>query len=320
MEKLLEVKNLKTYFYTDDGIVRAVDGVDFSLDYGKTLAIAGESGCGKSVTALSILRLVQQPGRITSGEIFYKGRDVLKISDKEMMGLRGKEISMVFQDPFTSLNPVFTIGDQIGEAIKIHSETKTSKEEILKKAIEMLSLVEMPSPGSTIRSYPHQLSGGMQQRAMIAMALSANPSLLIADEPTTALDLTIQAQILDLLERLKEKLGMSMIMITHNLGIIGEIADDVAVMYLGRIVEYSGKEDFFAKPFHPYTAGLMKAVPRVGEKGELYVIPGNLPSPIDPPPGCKFHPRCVKKMDICVKEEPSLKEISAGHFCRCWLY
>jgi len=320
MDKLLEVHNLKTYFYTAEGIVKAVDGVDFSVGAGETLALAGESGCGKSITALSILRLVPEPGRSISGEILFRGRDLLKLRDEEIRQVRGKEISMIFQDPFTSLNPVFTVGDQIGEAIKIHSDSNLQQKDIFDRVVKMLALVEMPSPENYFYYYPHQLSGGMQQRAMIAMALSTSPSLLIADEPTTALDLTIQAQILQLLKRLKQRFNMSMILITHNLGIIREVADSIAIMYVGRIVEYTTRDLLFANPLHPYTTGLLNAVPRIRERRKLYVIPGAIPSPLDLPSGCKFHPRCEKKLEKCDREEPPLKEILPGHLCRCWLY
>jgi len=320
MEKLLEINNLKTYFNTAEGIVRAVDGVDLSVGAGRTLALAGESGCGKSVTALSVLRLVQHPGKIVGGEIIYKGSELLKLSEDGIRKIRGKEISMIFQDPFTSLNPVFTVGNQIEEAIKVHIPGSAKNREAARRAVEMLSLVELPSPENIYHYYPHQLSGGMQQRAMIAMALATNPSLLIADEPTTALDITIQAQILDLLERLRQKFNMSVMLITHNLGIIDRIADDVAIMYLGRIMECSEKNEFFKTLLHPYTRGLLDAVPKIREKKKLYVIPGSLPSPLEIPQGCRFNPRCEKKMEICGREEPALKEISPGHTCRCWLY
>ena len=319
MNKLLEVKNLKTYFYTEDGTARAVDGIDFSIYAGKTFAIAGESGCGKSITAFSLLRLVPNPGKIIEGEIIFEGKNILSMKEEDVRNLRGRQISMIFQNPFTSLNPVFTIGEQIGEAIKIHNHKGLSKEEVFRRVVHSLEIVEMPSPENYFYYYPHQLSGGMQQRVMIAMALSSDPKLLIADEPTTALDLTIQAQILDLLKRIQKKLNMGIIIITHNLGIIQEIADDVAIMYLGRIVERTSRESLFAMPLHPYTIGLLNAVPKVAkEQRSLYVIPGNIPSSLDMPSGCKFHPRCEMKIDRCINEEPCLEEVSEGHFSRCW--
>ena len=322
MEKLLEVKDLRTYFYTDDGIVKAVDGIDFFLDKGDTIGLVGESGCGKSITALSIMNLVPRPGKIVGGEIYFKGKNLLNISEDEIRKIRGKEISMIFQDPFTSLNPVFTIGEQIGEAIEVHSQETLTKEQLFNKVVELLKLAELPSPHQYFHYYPHQLSGGMQQRAMIAMALSSSPSLLIADEPTTALDMTIQVQILKLLKKLQEMLNMSIILITHNLGVVSEIAKKVAVMYLGRIMEYTYAEDLFKNPAHPYTQGLLNAVPRisVGSKEErrLYVIPGTISSPLNLPSGCRFYPRCEKRIQRCL-EEPLVKEIASGHFVRCWL-
>lgn len=319
MEKLLEVKNLKTYFYTADGTAKAVDGVWFALDAGETLALVGESGCGKSITALSIVRLVPSPGKIIAGEVFFKDRNLLGLGDEEMRAVRGREISMIFQDPFTSLNPVFTIGNQISEAIKIHHGPSLSKEVLFKKVVQMLEFVELSSPENCFYSYPHQLSGGMQQRAMIAMALSTNPALLIADEPTTALDLTIQAQIISLLKKLQKKFNMAVLLITHNLGIVTEIATHVAIMYLGRIVEYAEVDRLLTNALHPYTRGLLNAVPRVAsEKKELYVIPGLIPSSLDLPRGCKFNPRCELKIKRCEAEEPLLEEVMPGRFSRCW--
>lgn len=321
--KLVEVKDLRTYFYTDDGTVKAVDGISLSISEGETLGLVGESGCGKSVTALSIMNLVPSPGKIVGGEIYFKERNLLKLSGDEIRKIRGKEISMIFQDPFTSLNPVFTIGEQIGEAIKIHTSRTLSKEEIFNKVVELLKLVELPSPEQYYHYYPHQLSGGMQQRAMIAMALSGSPSLLIADEPTTALDLTIQAQILKLLQSLQARFNMSVILITHNLGIVHDVAKKVMVMYLGKIVESAPTLDLFKNPSHPYTQGLLNAVPRVligsKEMRRLYVIPGTIGSPINLPGGCRFYPRCEKRIENCLQEEPPFKEVEAEHFARCWL-
>ena len=332
MEKLLEVKDLKTYFYTDDGIVKAVDGVDFSLGKGDTLGLVGESGCGKSITALSIMDLVPRPGKIVEGKIYFNGRNLPDLDEDETRKIRGKEISMIFQDPFTSLNPVFTIGEQIREVIEIHSgrppvgeagiHATLSKEQVFNRVLELLKLVEFPTPSQYYHYYPHQLSGGMQQRAMIAMALSCSPSLLIADEPTTALDLTIQAQILKLLQKLQARLNMSVILITHNLGIVSEIAKSVIVMYLGRVMEYTFTEDLFKNPVHPYTQGLLNAVPRIygnEQVHRLYVIPGTIGSPLNLPPGCRFYPRCEKRIEKCFQEEPPLKEIAANHLARCWL-
>jgi len=350
MEKLLEVENLRTYFYTDDGIIKAVDGVDFSLDEGETLGLVGESGCGKSVTALSIMNLVPSPGKIVEGKIYFKGRNLLNLDEEETRKIRGNEISMIFQDPFTSLNPVFTIGEQIKEAIEVHSSgracsaTKSSKldhyssgppvclsqtsggatkEQVFNRVVELLKLVELPFPEQYYRYYPHQLSGGMQQRAMIAMALSGNPSLLIADEPTTALDVTIQTQIIKLLQRLQARLNMSIILVTHNLGIVDEIAKSVIVMYLGRIMEYTSTEDLFKNPTHPYTQGLLNAIPGVHSESKevprLYVIPGTIGSPLNLPKACRFYPRCEKRMKICLQEEPPLKEVATNHLVRCWL-
>lgn len=318
---LLSVKNLKTYFYTDDGVVRSVDGVDFTIRKGETLGMVGESGCGKSVTALSILRLIQQPpGKIVSGEIWFKGENLLKKTPEQMRKIRGNDISMIFQEPMTSLNPVYTIGDQISEAIVLHQ--KLSKEKALKKTIEMLNLVSIPFPESRIHEYPHELSGGQRQRVMIAMALSCNPDLLIADEPTTALDVTIQAQILELIKKLKDEIGMSVLMITHDLGVIAEVSHDVAVVYAGKVLEYADVKTIFKNPKHPYTIALQNSIPRVTDKlGEkLEVIQGRIPDPLDLPTGCKFHPRCKFAIDLCKKEEPNLEKIEGNHVVRCWKY
>lgn len=312
-EKILEVRNLVTSFKSSKGPLRAVDGVSFDVYKGKTLGIVGESGCGKSVTSLSIMRLIPpQQGEIASGEILYKGTDLLKIPMADMRKIRGNEISMVFQEPMTSLNPVFTVGSQIMEAVVLHQ--KVSKAQARERAIEMLKLVGIPAPEKRIDDYPHQLSGGMRQRVMIAMALSCNPHLLIADEPTTALDVTIQAQILELMKKLRETLGMALILITHDLGVIAETADDVIVMYAGKIVEYGPVKEIFANPKHPYTKGLLKSIPtftndpsgRVA-KQRLDTIPGIVPSLFDLPKGCRFQTRCVDCFDKCKTAEPLLE-------------
>jgi oligopeptide/dipeptide ABC transporter ATP-binding protein len=326
MEKVLEVKNLQTSFFTENGIVRAVDGISFSVEKGKTLGIVGESGCGKSVTSLSILQLIPNPpGKITQGEIFYKGKDLLKYSESEMRKVRGNEISMIFQEPMTSLNPVFTVGDQIMEVILLHQ--KLSKKQALERSVEMLKLVGIPSPEKRVHDYPHQLSGGMRQRVMIAMALSCNPSLLIADEPTTALDVTIQAQILDLLRKLKDTLGMSLILITHDLGVVAETADEVLVMYAGKVVEQGPVRELFKNPQHPYTRGLLSSLPRFDRNvaqdnsKKLETIPGIVPNLLDLPKGCRFQSRCKYKFDACERSEPELKQVSgqATHASACFL-
>jgi oligopeptide/dipeptide ABC transporter ATP-binding protein len=322
-ELLLRVTNLQTYFFTDDGIAKAVDGVNLEIHKGETLGLVGESGCGKSVSALSILRLIPDPpGRIVDGQILFKGKDLLKLSNSEMRKVRGNEISMIFQEPMTSLNPVFTIGNQIAEAVQLHQGL--SKRASLEKAIEMLKLVGIPSPEQRVKEYPHQLSGGMRQRAMIAMALSCNPSLLIADEPTTALDVTIQAQILDLINNLKKELGMAVMLITHDLGIIAETAARVAIMYAGKVVEEADVYTLFESPKHPYTQGLLCSIPRpdlgMTKEIRLQEIPGIVPSLTELPQGCSFNPRCPKAMDSCRKEPPELKEINPGQKVSCWLY
>ena len=299
-EKLLEVKNLKTYFYTDEGVVKSVDDVSFDVEKGKTLGIVGESGCGKSITSLSIMQLVEtQPGKIVGGEIIYQGENLLEKNKDQMRKIRGGEIAMIFQEPMTSLNPVFTVGKQIMEALRLH--TDLDKEKAKERAIEMLKLVKIPLPEKRFNEYPHQLSGGMRQRVMIAMALSCNPKLLICDEPTTALDVTIQAQILDLINELKEKLGTSVMMITHDLGVIAEVADDVMVMYAGKVVEYGSADDIFESPKHPYTSGLMNCIPKLTDEDHtrLDVIKGMVPSFDQMPKGCAFCPRCSEAKDIC---------------------
>jgi peptide/nickel transport system ATP-binding protein len=315
---LLEVSGLETQFATDEGVVRAVDRVSFSIEAGKTLGMVGESGCGKSVTALSILRLVPSPpGRIVGGEILYQGRNLLALSESEMRRVRGNEIAMIFQEPMTSLNPVFTVGDQIAEAIRLHQ--KTSRREAHNRAIEMLRLVEMPEPARRVDEYPHQLSGGMRQRVMIAMALSCNPNLLIADEPTTALDVTIQAQILELLASLKARLGMALLLITHDLGVVAEQADDVVILYAGRIVERASVDRLFAAPLHPYTRGLLDSLPQLGAPrgSRLRPIPGTVPPLTRLPSGCRFRDRCSYAIEDCARIDPPLEEKAAGHTAAC---
>ncbi|HPT84153.1 MAG TPA: ABC transporter ATP-binding protein [Limnochordia bacterium] len=315
---LLSVRDLKTYFYTDDGVVPAVDGVSFELERGGTLGIVGESGCGKSVTSLTIMGLIPQPpGKIEGGVIEFEGRDLLKLSEAEMRHIRGNEISMIFQEPMTSLNPVFTVGNQIMEAIMLHQNA--SKTEAREKAIEMLRLVGIPSPEKRIDDYPHQMSGGMRQRVMIAMALSCNPKLLIADEPTTALDVTIQAQILDLMRELQRELGTAIMMITHDLGVIAELVDKVVVMYTGRIVEAADTYTIFKNPKHPYTIGLLASIPRLDSDGSrLQAIPGTVPTPGNFPKGCGFHPRCAFARDLCTRTSPPSFDLGNGHQVACW--
>ena len=317
-EKVLEVKNLKTYFYTDEGEIPAVDGVDFSLERGETLAIVGESGCGKSVTSLSILRLIATPpGKIVDGEILYNGRDLLKLSEKEMRSVRGNDISMIFQEPMTSLNPVFTVGKQIMESLIYHQNM--TKEQARERAIEMLRLVDIPNPEKCINNYPHNLSGGMRQRVMIAMALACNPKVLIADEPTTALDVTIQAQILKLMAELQKKTETGIILITHDLGIVAQIARNVMVMYAGEAVEYADVRSIFKDPRHPYTIGLLKSIPSIHEtQDELYTIKGMVPSPKNLPKGWLFAPRCEYATERCLQERPPLVDIGEGRKLRCW--
>ncbi len=314
---LLDVRDLSTQFFTEEGAVRAVENVSFEINPGEILSLVGESGCGKSVTGLSILGLIPiPPGRIVSGEIFFDGRNLLQFGEKEMEKVRGNEISMIFQEPMTSLNPVFTIGDQIMEAILLHQGLH--KTEARKKTIEILDRVKIPSPETRIDAYPHQLSGGMRQRAMIAMALSCQPKLLIADEPTTALDVTIQAQVLRLLKEIQREMGMAVMLITHDLGVVTEIADRVAVMYAGRIVEMASIEAIFGQMRHPYTKGLLDSIPQLKEKkNRLNAIPGQVPNPIDLPVGCKFHPRCYLMIEECKKEEPPLFKVNEDHFSRC---
>ena len=313
---LLEIENLKTYFYTWAGIVKAVDGVSLNVKEGETLGLVGESGSGKTVTALSILRIVPAPGKIIDGRISYRGENLLEKKENEMQKIRGKEIAYVFQDPATSLNPVFSIADQLVEVIRRHQNV--SKQEALEKAIELFRLVEIPDPEIKIWSYPHQLSGGMKQRMAVARALSCQPSLLLADEPTTNLDVTIQAQILELMKNLKKKLGMSMILITHDMGVVAGMADRIIVLYAGRVCESASTKTIFYNPLHPYTMALLTAVPNLAMKRKkLTVIPGAIPNLIDPPSGCRFHPRCEYAESACVKTVPPLVEIEPEHYVAC---
>lgn len=323
-DNLLEVRNLKTYFYGENGVIPAVDDVSWSLQRGQTLALVGESGCGKTVSALSVMRLIPiPPGRIVGGEILLRTdgqvQDLVRLSEPQMRKIRGSRIAMIFQEPMTSLNPVFTVGDQIAEAVQLHENV--SRQHAWERAVEMLKRVGIPDPARRATEYPHQMSGGMRQRVMIAMALSCNPDILIADEPTTALDVTIQAQILDLLAKLQAETGMGILLITHDLGVVAQIAHRVAVMYASKIVEMADVETLFADPLHPYTQGLFKSVPRLGAKeGRLATIAGVVPSPTHFPAGCKFHPRCPLGHDDkrCQTQEPPLLEIKPGHWVACW--
>ena len=321
-EAILEVKNLRTSFYSEDGVVHAVDNVSFNVRRGEAVALVGESGCGKSVTAMSIMRLVASPGKITGGEIRFKGRNLADLSEKEMRKVRGNDIAMVFQEPMTSLNPVFKVGEQVAEAIRIHRHV--GKREAWKQAGAMLELVSIPDPIKRLDDYPHQLSGGMRQRVMIAMALSCDPELLIADEPTTALDVTIQAQIMELLEGLQKKLGLAILLITHDLGVVAEFCERVIVMYTGRVVEEAPVGALFAQPAHPYTRGLLKSLPSITEVGierhRLPTITGMVPKISALPPGCKFNPRCPDVMEICLGNEPALMLVGEGHSARCYLH
>lgn len=317
---LLEVSNLRTYFKTDAGLARSVDGVSFSIDKGEVLGIVGESGCGKSVTSLSVMRLIPQPpGEIMpDSSIKLRGEELTTATDKRMREIRGNDIAMIFQEPMTSLNPVFPIGEQIAEALRLHK--KLNKKDARDGAIEALRLVGIPDPQKRVDNYPHQLSGGQRQRVMIAIALSCEPDLLIADEPTTALDVTIQAQILDLLAELRQRLGMAIMLITHDLGVVAEVCDRVVVMYAGEVVEQGAAADIFSDPRHPYTQGLMKAIPRLGERtGRLAVIPGMVPSPTRWPVGCRFHTRCPYTWPLTEEQHPELFEVSPTHASRCWL-
>jgi len=321
--RLLQVKDLKTYFYTREGTVHAVDGIGYTLDQGETLGVVGESGCGKSVGALSLIRLIPDPpGRIVSGEVLFEGRDLLELSENEMRSIRGNHISMIFQDPMTSLNPVLKIGYQLAESTRLH--LGLSRKEADDRSVELLEAVGLPDPRQRLKDYPHQFSGGMRQRVMIAMALSCEPKLLIADEPTTALDVTIQAQILDLLERLQERFGMSILLITHDLGVVAGVSDNVVVMYAGKIVERASAEELFANPQHPYTEALLASIPRLDEEGRkrLANIPGLPPDLVAPPPGCSFHPRCIHATEKCSTVEPVLSahDGQPGHVVSCWHY
>jgi oligopeptide/dipeptide ABC transporter ATP-binding protein len=318
--KLLDVRDLRTFFYTKKGVVKAVDGISYAINRGESLGLVGESGCGKSVSALSIMRLIPSPpGKIESGEVIFNGIDLFKLPLKQMRKIRGNKISMIFQDPMTSLNPVLTVGDQVAEAISLHQDL-TSRE-VLQKVIDYFSLVGLPNPEDRVDNFPHQLSGGMRQRVGIAMALSCNPNLLIADEPTTALDVTIQAQILEILKNLMSELQTSLILITHNLGLVVELSQKTAVMYAGHIVEFGRVEHIFENPHHPYTIGLHESIPKIGHKRDRLVpIPGEVPDLINPPPGCPFHPRCSKAMPICKEQYPETVEIEPGHVTSCHLY
>ena len=316
---LLTVRDLHVSFFTDRGAVRAVRGVDLEIHEGETLALVGESGCGKSATALSIMRLIEPPGRITRGALLFRGQDLAGLPEAAMRAIRGKSIGMIFQEPMTSLNPVFTVGRQIGEVLRLHrglSETAAHAE-----IVRLLDTVGIPSPAQRLVQYPHELSGGMKQRVMIAMALACRPDLLIADEPTTALDVTVQAQILNLLERLQAELGMALLLITHNLGVVAQFAKDVAVMYAGKIVERADVETVFRNPLHPYTQALLRAVPRRGRRDtRLAAIAGTVPSPLDYPPGCAFAARCPAALDFCAEIQPLLTQPETGHETACWLH
>ena len=323
-DRLLDVRSLKTYFFTDEGTVRAVDGIDLYIDKGETLGVVGESGCGKTVTALSVMRLIPQPpGRIVEGEIRYNGKNLLELPPAQMRKVRGKEIAMIFQEPMTSLNPVFTCGEQIAESLRLHEGL--GRREAMNRTVELLRLVHMPNPERRVKEYPHQLSGGMRQRVMIAMALSCNPKLLIADEPTTALDVTIQAQILDLLNELKAKFRMAVMLITHDMGVIAEIAQRVMVMYAAKVAEEAPALDLFKEPLHPYTQGLLRSIPRIDlaatQKRRLETIQGVVPTlKGEIPPGCRFAPRCPHVKAVCTEKDPVLKEVKPGHKVACWLY
>jgi peptide/nickel transport system ATP-binding protein len=321
-KRLLEIRGLQTEFATDDGVVRAVDGVDLAIDCGETLGLVGESGCGKTVTALSVLKLIPMPpGRIVGGQILWRGRDLVPLRPHDMQEIRSKEIAIIFQEPMTSLNPVYTIGDQISEVIRLHEGL--DRRAALDRAVDMLRLVHIPNPERRVRDYPHQFSGGMRQRVVIAMALACNPTLLIADEPTTALDVTIQAQILELLAEMKSRFGMAIILITHAMGVVAETAQRVAVMYAGKVVEEAPVEQLFGRPSHPYTQGLIRSIPRIDaaamRKRRLESIAGTVPSPLDPLSGCRFAPRCRFARADCIEAIPPLREIAPGHKVACVL-
>jgi len=322
-ERLLDIRGLKTHFRTDDGMVRAVDGVDLAVGRGETLGVVGESGCGKTVTAMTTLKLIAMPpGRIVAGEILWKGRDLVPLGARQMRRIRSKEIAIVFQEQMTSLNPVYTVGQQIAEVVRLHQGL--GGRDALDRSIEMLRLVHVPAPERRINDYPHQMSGGMRQRVMIAMALACNPELLIADEPTTALDVTIQAQILDLISEMKDRLGMAVMLITHAMGVVAETCARVAVMYAGHVVEEASVEDLFAHPLHPYTQGLIKSIPRIdesaGKRQRLDAIAGTVPNLLNPPPGCRFAPRCGFASTACTAQVPALRALDGGHKVACTLY
>jgi peptide/nickel transport system ATP-binding protein len=321
-ERLLDIRGLRTHFASDDGMVRAVDGVDLALDAGETLGVVGESGCGKTVTALSVLKLIPvPPGRIVGGEILWRGRDLVPLGPDGMRAIRSKEIAIVFQEPMTSLNPVYTVGEQIAEVIRLHEGL--GRRAALARTVEMLALVHIPTPERRVHDYPHQFSGGMRQRVMIAMALSCNPKLLIADEPTTALDVTIQAQILELLAEMKSRFGMAVMLITHAMGVVAETAQRVVVMYAGKVVEEAPVDRLFSAPRHPYTQGLIRSIPRLDlaakRKTRLEAIAGVVPSLVDPPPGCRFAPRCRFASAACTEAQPPLREVAPGHRVACIL-
>ena len=322
MAPLLEIKGLKTHFSTDDGILQAVDGVDITINRGETLCVVGESGCGKTVTAMSILKLIAMPpGRIAAGEIIFEGRDLVPLTSNQLDEIRAKEIGFIFQEPMTSLNPVLTIGEQIAESLRRHEGL--SKKDAFVRTVEMLKLVQIPNAAGRVHDYPHQFSGGMRQRVMIAMALACKPKLVIADEPTTALDVTIQAQILDLLQDMKERFGMAVMLITHAMGVVAETAQRVVVMYAGKVVEEAGVDSLFERPCHPYTQGLIRSIPRIdldsAHKTRLEAIGGSVPILINPAPGCRFAPRCNQAMSVCTEREPMLREIAPGHRMACHL-
>jgi len=321
-ETLLDIRGLKTWFKTDDGMVRAVDGIDLHVDRGETVGVVGESGCGKTVTARSVLKLIDMPpGRFEAGQILWQGRDLIPLPNEDMDKIRAREIAIIFQEPMTSLNPVYTVGGQIAEVLRQHD--KLSRKQALDGAVEMLRLVNIPNPAKRVGDYPHQFSGGMRQRVMIAMAMSCKPKLLIADEPTTALDVTIQAQILELMQEMKQRLGMAIMLITHAMGVVAETCQRVVVMYAGKVVEEAPVEALFGNPRHPYTQGLIRSIPRVDRAAEkkqrLEAIPGTVPSLLEPPPGCRFADRCKYVTDICVRGMPPLKEVGPGHYVRCVL-
>ncbi|MCA1412216.1 ATP-binding cassette domain-containing protein [Bradyrhizobium yuanmingense] len=322
MAPLLEIKGLKTHFSTDDGILQAVDGVDISINKGETLCVVGESGCGKTVTAMSILKLIAMPpGRIAAGQIIFEGRDLVPLTSNQLDEIRAKEIGFIFQEPMTSLNPVLTIGEQIAESLRRHEAV--TRKQALERTIEMLKLVQIPNAEGRVHNYPHQFSGGMRQRVMIAMALACKPKLIIADEPTTALDVTIQAQILDLLQDMKDRFGMAVMLITHAMGVVAETAQRVVVMYAGKVVEEAPVDDLFGDPRHPYTQGLIRSIPRIDldseHKTRLEAIGGSVPILINPPVGCRFAPRCKFAMNVCTEKEPLLREIAPGHRMACHL-